>query len=88
MTLGLFKSQPLKVTLIVFVLLKASLLWGAKGFATPEVKRFKQDLVKNHGFEARVVDAWFAGIVFKPKIIRLMNTPYEKKNWHQYRKLF
>jgi membrane-bound lytic murein transglycosylase B len=49
---------------------------------------FMQKMVDKHGFKrAEVADA-LKEAAFQPRIIKLMNHPYEKKNWDTYRDIF
>ena len=49
---------------------------------------FMQKMVDKHGFKrAEVADA-LKESEFQPRIVQLMNQPYEKKNWDTYRDIF
>ncbi len=51
-------------------------------------QQFIQKMVKEHGFKPTEVQEALKASEFKPRIIKLMNYPYEKKNWNVYSAIF
>ncbi|MCH9690193.1 MAG: lytic murein transglycosylase B [Gammaproteobacteria bacterium] len=49
---------------------------------------FIQNMVDKHGFKREAVVEALKKSEFKPRIIELMNTPYEKKSWDVYQAIF
>lgn len=52
------------------------------------VTEFIDMMVTSHGFDRQRLIDLFVAVKRKPKIIELMDRPYESKPWHQYRKRF
>ena len=53
-----------------------------------DARVFIDELVNNDQFSAKEVSAILAEAQFQPKIVSLMDKPYEKKNWDVYQALF
>ena len=55
----------------------------------PDVQKFIQEMVSEHGFKKSELESLFKQVEIKQKIIDAMNRPAEKsKAWYEYRKIF
>lgn len=53
-----------------------------------DVQQFIHEMVKQHHFSARELNATMDKVQLQPKIIESMEKPYEKKNWDVYSAIF
>jgi membrane-bound lytic murein transglycosylase B len=54
----------------------------------PEVQVFIAEMVRQHGFDPRELNAVFSQSQAQPDIIAAITRPAEAKPWHAYRKIF
>lgn len=54
----------------------------------PAVKRFINDMVKEHKFERKALVDLFKKVVTYRKIVRAIERPAESKPWYKYRRIF
>jgi membrane-bound lytic murein transglycosylase B len=60
----------------------------AKLLKQKQAQVFIKKMVDKHGFKRSEVEASLKEARYKPRIIQLMTSPYEKKNWDVYRDIF
>lgn len=53
-----------------------------------DVKKFINEMVKQHGFNRAELRAVIKDVQLQPQIIESMNKPYEKKTWDVYKQIF
>ncbi len=53
-----------------------------------EVKKFIDDMVKNHQFDSNELITLFSHVRLQDRIIKIISKPAESKPWYQYRPIF
>jgi membrane-bound lytic murein transglycosylase B len=61
---------------------------GSSPASTTEISDFKQSLVTRFKFKTDEINHVMQNAKYNPKVISLMESPYEKKSYTEYRKLF
>ncbi|MDF1646704.1 MAG: lytic murein transglycosylase B [Legionellaceae bacterium] len=78
-----------RIVMFLSVFLCAGLLHADAALLKKKpAKLFIQKMVKKHGFKQEDVEKALKESTFKPRIVELMNQPYEKKTWDVYRAIF
>jgi len=54
----------------------------------PEVRRFIEDLVSEHGLDRQHVQTLLATVERQERVLELIQRPAEAKPWHEYRQIF
>tara|TARA_B110000459_G_scaffold192461_1_gene229705 strand:+ start:2661 stop:3620 length:960 start_codon:yes stop_codon:yes gene_type:complete len=72
----------------VLLILISTTVYCASSASTKEISDFKQNLVTKFKFKTAEVNHVMQNAKYNPKVISLMESPYEKKSYTEYRKLF
>ncbi|MCB1662485.1 MAG: lytic murein transglycosylase B [Pseudomonadales bacterium] len=73
------------ITLLIITVVPVSCAEPVTYATHPEASVFIDEMVKQHGFDRKSLQAIFNEAVFKEKIIKLMEAPAEAKPWKDYR---
>jgi len=81
---------PLSSLAIIFVFLAViNSSFAANLSDDPDVQLFINEMVKQHGFQQKQLEALFSQVQVKQKILDAISRPAEKtKPWYDYRKIF
>lgn len=74
---------------LLATLLGCSSAWADQALLErPEVQRFVQETARTFEVPEAQLRTWLLHAQLQPRVIELMERPYEAKPWHQYRPLF
>ena len=86
---GKIQSMIYRTIFVLLILLAAPGYAAATVLDLPDVDKFINEMVNEHGFKKSELETLFKQVEIKQKIIDAMNRPAEKsKPWHDYRKIF
>lgn len=81
----MFKRQVASILLVIFSFVTCA---DDALLKNKDAQAFIKDMVDNHHFKKQEMVALLKDAKFQPKILELMEKPYEKKSWDVYKELF